>query len=273
VPRNDRPDWTKTICDSARGIGADGVVWLEKRTDTNRRGSAQPLPRFAWDFYNSDGSKAEMCGNAARCAGLFVQKKFSIDHFELLTGAGLLNVRARGKEFQVEMTKPGAVIQDRVLQRESGPTTAHPQWIFKPYDFVNSGVPHAVFFNEDLDWQNPKSWSRDSVWSEGARTIQNHRAFQPEGTNVTLASEVQAGTIRSATFERGVAAFTRACGTGAVAAALCYGAKTGLTDVEVLVPGGTLHVDLKQNLKENLNGNRPLLTGPAVWVADLTIPL
>src|SRR5688500_6834874 len=59
-----RANWVKEWCHRQEGLGADGMVFLEKDKDLD----------FAWDFYNSDGSRAEMCGNAARAVSLYASQ-------------------------------------------------------------------------------------------------------------------------------------------------------------------------------------------------------
>jgi diaminopimelate epimerase len=80
--------------------------------------------------------------------------------------------------------------------------------------FLNTGVPHAVVFVDDLE--------RQDVVGVG-REIRAHRAFQPEGTNVDFVSRSSGPAIEVRTYERGVEDETLACGTGAVASAIAHG--------------------------------------------------
>src|SRR5690349_20355926 len=78
------------LCDRHRGIGADGLMLLVPA----RTGKAD----WAWDFYNSDGSTGEMCGNGARCFARFVQKTVGVkDGFTFETGAGVITAKLHGE--------------------------------------------------------------------------------------------------------------------------------------------------------------------------------
>src|SRR5580693_4602388 len=82
-------DQVARICDRHRGVGADGLMLLVPATS----GKAD----WAWDFYNSDGSRAEMCGNGARCFARFVRRLTGGDgpiSFE--TRAGVITARFKG---------------------------------------------------------------------------------------------------------------------------------------------------------------------------------
>src|SRR6058998_2701304 len=87
------------LCDRHRGVGADGVMILV----SSRTGKAD----WAWDFYNSDGSTGEMCGNGARCFGRFVQKVAGLDRdFTFETEAGVITASFNGTLVTVDLTKP-----------------------------------------------------------------------------------------------------------------------------------------------------------------------
>src|SRR5262249_13907080 len=87
------------ICDRHFGIGADGVMVLVPSTS----GKAD----FAWEFYNSDGSTGEMCGNGARCFARFVQKQLNLGRdFTFETGAGIITARFNGEQVTVNLTEP-----------------------------------------------------------------------------------------------------------------------------------------------------------------------
>src|SRR5437773_10732966 len=74
------------ICDRHRGIGADGIMILIP--------SVSGKADCAWEFYNSDGSAGEMCGNGARCFARFVQKRTGLNRdFSFETGAGIINAK------------------------------------------------------------------------------------------------------------------------------------------------------------------------------------
>src|SRR5438105_2992962 len=87
------------ICDRHRGVGADGVILLNDCVS----GKAD----WAWEFYNSDGSSGEMCGNGSRCFGRFVQKQTgSARDFTFETGAGIIAAKFEGERVRVSLTHP-----------------------------------------------------------------------------------------------------------------------------------------------------------------------
>jgi diaminopimelate epimerase len=228
------------LCDPRVGIGADGFVIIEPPKSKSHD--------VRWDFYNSDGSKAEMCGNAARCAGLFLAKSVRHRPIRVQTGAGIVSVTPKS---ETEITVEMPLISDfaskqTVLLKQSS----------VGFDMVNTGVPHAVM--------NVPEFQLSAKEKDLSRELQTHEFFAPRSTNVTFYSPVRRGWIKTATFERGVFDFTKACGTGAIAAAYSYShSEPGVKKVRVDVPGGRLTVDLSEN--------RPLLIGPAEWIADFKL--
>src|SRR5690349_23796349 len=87
------------LCDRHRGIGADGLFLLVPNTS----GKAE----WSWEFYNSDGSTADMCGNGARCFARFVQSVAgSHDKTTFETGAGVISATFHGERVTVNLTTP-----------------------------------------------------------------------------------------------------------------------------------------------------------------------
>jgi diaminopimelate epimerase len=123
------------ICHRQRGVGADGLFLLVP----NATGKAQ----WSWEFYNSDGSTADMCGNGARCFARFVEKTAGANGkttFE--TGAGVITAAFQGERVTVNLTAPRDLrLGDKVITKD-GPIILHS---------LNTGVPHAVIFVPDAD--------------------------------------------------------------------------------------------------------------------------
>lgn len=228
-------DQAKALCNRQEGLGADGLIVLEQIM-------TKPL-RLRWHFFNADGSSAEMCGNAARCIGawaeihhpkdLFLQEAEDTQpsasqqyYIELETLAGLICLR---KSFirsgQAKSLEPEhwQVQMPAIEQKEipTGLSTFKEQ--FRSVHFINSGVPHLVLQVGD----------KNSIQSfeHLAKKIRADVAFASNGTNVTF-FYIEARSFSSdrpdhpcifvQTFERGVEGFTKACGTGVVAAAVAY---------------------------------------------------
>jgi diaminopimelate epimerase len=225
------------LCDRHRGIGADGIMLLVPA----RGGKAD----WAWDFYNSDGSVAEMCGNGARCFGRFVQKVTGANRaltFE--TVAGIITATFNGDRVTVNLTKPKDLRLNETVLLATGPATIHS---------LNTGVPHAVLFVPDAD--------KAMVMQLGSE-IRRHAHFAPRGTNVNFVQVLGPNHIRVRTFERGVEGETLACGTGVSASAMIAARVHKFTSpVKVQVQGGdTLEVSFKDSGAEF---DDVRLTGPA----------
>jgi diaminopimelate epimerase len=235
------------LCDRHAGIGADGLIVLKP--------CASGRADWAWDFFNSDGSNAEMCGNGARCFARFVQRLTGAKKgltFE--TRAGIVSAAFQGELVTVGLTPPKDLRLSQCISLSSGPTTVHS---------VDTGVPHAVLFVPDAD--------QAMVQSLGAE-IRRHPHFAPRGTNVNFVQLDGAKGIRVRTFERGVEGETLACGTGVTAAALIAGELHGLSSpVRVRVRGGDVLEVSFQKADGKFSDVR--LTGPADFVFDGKISL
>ncbi len=228
------------LCDRHRGIGADGVMILVP----SRTGKAD----WAWDFYNSDGSTGEMCGNGARCFARFVQKSVGLSRdFTFETEAGIITASFNGERVTVNLTKPMDLRLNEQVVLSTGGTTIHS---------LNTGVPHAVLYVPDAD--------KAMVMSLGPE-VRRHVHFGPRGTNVNFVQVLGPNHIRVRTFERGVEGETLACGTGVCASAMISARVHQFSSpVKVQVQGGdTLEVSFQQAGGEFDNVR---LSGPADFV-------
>lgn len=220
-------DMVRSICTKNP---ADGFIFLERIESTGNN-------EYLWHFYNKDGSDAEMCGNAARCVGLFISREMKNPKttFLLKTTAGsiLINTLGAGigNEFMFE-------IQMTPVKR-----LQHPQ-----YFYCDTGVPHVVIPISNMN--------RYPLMKNFCIEIREHQDFQPRGTNVTLIDTTIPEKISAVTYERGVEDFTQACGTGAMAAGFYLWEKMGRHQTKIFMPGGALEINL-----ENLS--QPRMTGPA----------
>jgi diaminopimelate epimerase len=200
---------------------------------------------WAWDFYNSDGSTGEMCGNGARCFARFVQRQTGLNgDFTFETGAGVISAQFQGERVTVSLTTPANLRIGDQLSLASGPATIHS---------INTGVPHAVLYVENAD---------QAMVLELGPEIRRHADFGPRGTNVNFVQVTGPNEIRVRTFERGVEGETLACGTGVTASALVSSRVHGFTSpVRVTVLSGDL---LEVGFSENGEGFKSVkLTGPA----------
>jgi len=225
------------LCDRHRGVGADGVLFLVP----SRSGKAD----WAWEFYNSDGSSGEMCGNGARCFARFVQQRTGISGgFTFETEAGIIMAGFQGDRITVNLTQPVDLRLNEELTLSTGSENIHS---------LNTGVPHAVLFVPDAD---------KAMVRELGPEIRRHPHFGAKGTNVNFVQVLGPNHIRVRTFERGVEGETLACGTGVTAAALIASRVQKFNSpVQVQVQGGDqLEVSFSQT---NGRFNDVRLTGPA----------
>jgi diaminopimelate epimerase len=240
-----RSELSKKLCKRGQSVGADGLVIIEP---------ARSGAHFSWDFYNSDGSKAEMCGNAARCAAsLMFQKGYVPTKMQIETDAGIIDAEYMpDRSIKVLMASDSFEIEKKTVTL--GAVTLEGS-------FINTGVPHFVL-NRKID--------TTTEMKAISTTIRAHRVFGASGTNVTQFEELEPRKIKSISYERGVEDFTLACGTGTVAAALVYAKSTGQKldkEIEVVVPGGSLFVSLDEKTQ------RPALRGPAkiIYIGHLNL--
>ncbi len=194
VPLAEQSEFARLISRRRFSLGADGVIFLEDCEEAD----------FRWQFYNSDGSTAEMCGNGSRCAARFAYRHgITGKKMTFSTLAGIVEAEIGEQENIVKVKLPDPFDFRVGLSIELDKQEY-------PVFYVNSGVPHAVIFIND-DQIPVKSWGRK---------IRYHEMFQPSGTNVNFVYVKNDNTIRVRTYERGVEDETMACGTGNIASAL-----------------------------------------------------
>jgi len=246
LPRELMAEWARKICPRAFGVGADGLFFVEL-----------PAPGVAadyvWHFYNADGSRAEMCGNASRCVGrLAYALGLGGERHVLGSDAGpiAIAVDAEAGLVKVQLTEPKDLALDARLSVQGKDTVVH---------FVNTGVPHAVILVDkaaDVD-----------VASVG-RAVRFHAHFAPAGTNVNFVQILDRRRTQVRTYERGVEAETYACGTGVSAVQVVLSA-LGLADDELAntTTGGEV-------LTTSLEGGRVYLKGAAelTFTGELNVP-
>jgi diaminopimelate epimerase len=236
------PEQIVRICHRHRGIGADGILMLVPCIS----GKAD----WAWDFYNSDGSAADMCGNGARCFTRFVQKVTGTKTgFTFETGAGVITAAVTDDRVTVSLTQPKDLKLEQKVPLSVGTQAIHS---------LNTGVPHAVLFVENAD---------QAMVLQLGQEIRFHSHFAPKGTNVNFVQSLGRGNIRVRTYERGVEGETLACGTGVTASALISARLHQFeSPVKVQVQNGdTLEVSFKQT---DAGFSDVRLTGPADFVFE-----
>lgn len=236
------PGQIAALCHRRFGIGADGVLLLEAP-------EAPATQDARMVYFNADGSRAEMCGNGARCFTAFALEHGvgTPDKVRFLTDAGLISAQVRGDQITIQMTAPHDLRLHQPVPLKAGSTEVH---------HINTGVPHAVRFVDDV--------TKIDIRPEGSE-LRFHAAFKPKGANANFAQIEPDGLVVIRTYERGVEDETLACGTGVTAvgilAHLVHGTKL---PVRLRVASGDV---LTVNFaRHGDNINDVTLTGPAKTV-------
>ncbi len=228
------------LCDRHRGVGADGLIAVEPP-----QGDAD----FRMRYYNADGGEAEMCGNGARCFARFASRvSGQTGEVKFETMAGVISAKLHHGLVELAMSVPKDLAPGTKLPVKEGKLTVH---------FVDTGVPHAVVFVDDL--------AAVDVVGQGS-ALRYHEHFKPKGTNANFVAK-RGSDIAIRTYERGVEGETLACGTGVVAAALILNqVEEVASPIGVWVQGGDR---LEVGFERDGRGYRKVtLTGPADFVFD-----
>ncbi|MBU1142214.1 MAG: diaminopimelate epimerase [Firmicutes bacterium] len=232
-----------SICDRHFGIGADGLIFP----------SESKIADIKFNYYNSDGSIAPMCGNGMRCFveylldnNMIKETKFAVE-----TLAGIIQVEKNIKTglIKINLGKPVFSLEE--------PDVATPIRVFEEYALsmhgemikfytINMGTLHTVVYKT----------SEMNIDKIGPELSKN--SFFPKHTNVNFIEVIDSNTQKVTTFERG-AGWTLSCGTGTAASAVVSNQLGLVRDVvRSIVPGGELNVYVKEDI---------YLEGPAVKIA------
>lgn len=209
------------VCRRGLSVGADGVILIEPSTKAD----------YKWHYLNADGGEVEMCGNGSRCVARFAYlNKIASAKHTIETLAGIVQAEVIGDRVRVRLPDPTDLRLDLKIEIDGKSYTGH---------FANTGVPHVVYFVDDVD-------AVDVIGL--GRATRHHSLFAPRGANANFISVTDRQNLKIRTYERGVEDETLACGTGAIAAALITTAlqKTA-PPVSLLTRGGIrLGVDFTQ---------------------------
>jgi diaminopimelate epimerase len=221
-------DAVRALCDRHAGVGADGVLVL---LPPDEPGFVARLRIF-----NPDGSEAELSGNGAREAIMYLHRRgwTTATQFSIQTVAG-----------EIRPT----ILDDRTCRVDMGRARLGIEGEVEGFRFqqVFVGNPQCairVETRDDLD--------RLDLQAIGP-PIEHHELFAPARTNVSWWTEVEDGVIRARIFERGVGE-TMSSGTGATGAAIASVLRGGDSPVKVMLDGGELTVDVGEDLHVDLTG-------------------
>lgn len=244
----------RAVADRRTGVGCDQLIVLEPPAN----GAADVFMRIR----NADGGEVEACGNASRCVAALIMEETGRDRCTVETQAGLLRAAAlRTGEIAVDMGELRTAWRDIPLARQMD--TLHLDLACGPLRdpvAVNIGNPHAVFFVADV--------AAIDLATLGPQL--EHDPLFPERANIGVAQLVGPDRLRVRVWERGVG-LTRACGTGACAAAAAAH-RRGLTGrkVEVRLDGGPLAVEWREDGHMVMTG--PVATSFTGVFADSLLP-
>jgi diaminopimelate epimerase len=203
----DPADWTPArvaqLCDRRTGVGGDGLVILSPETPDSVR----------MIYWNSDGSRAAMCGNAALCSARLAAFLELVEPGEmcLLTDAGVVQARSMPDSDRAEIRLPDFELAAALPDFERAPGE---RWMA----FATVGVPHLVIGVDDIE--------NIDLLGRG-RTLRYDARLGAAGANVNFVAEPArpGAPWRIRTYERGVEGETLACGTGTVASGVAVAAR------------------------------------------------
>ncbi|MEJ3743501.1 diaminopimelate epimerase [Actinomycetes bacterium KLBMP 9797] len=230
------PSLVAALCDRRRGIGGDGVLRVVRHQGDG--------PRWFMDYWNADGSLAEMCGNGVRVFARYLASAgLAAGTVPIMTRAGVVRAVIGDETIAVDMPTP----------KVYGASVASVGGLNLAGAAVDVGNPHLVCTLPDsvplasLDLTRPPAVDPDAF---------------PSGVNVEFVHTIAPGHVAMRVYERG-STETLSCGTGACAVAAVVSSSAGVVLVDV--PGGQLTV--------TFSGGDCVLAGPAVLVAEGTVAL
>ena len=219
--RGQNLDFSALAVALCKKTGADGFMAIDHSDSAD----------FRLHFYNSDGTRGEMCGNGARCICRYAYELGIVgEKMTVQTDAGIVTgQRVTEQIYRVGLNLPSVVDLRRL------PNAAY-------VELGDPGVPHSVTEIPGLTWQ-----MRDELRSF-ARDMRYNKAF-PKGANANLYTWLDESTIRILTFERGVEDYTLACGTGSASTAVVLWkmGKVPTNQLTVKNPGGDLKITIEHN--------------------------
>lgn len=215
----------RKLCERHLSIGADGLMAVARSDRAD----------FKMEFFNSDGSAGEMCGNGARCICRYgYEMGLSGEVQTVETASGIVTgQRIDKRQYRIRLTDPTVVKPDYAVELDGV------RYECGYVELGNPGLPHAVIPMPGLRETEPRQLF------ELARALRFHPAF-PKGANVNFYEPVGENHVFERTYERGVEDFTYACGTGTASVALILTLKgfSGGRGFTADMAGGRLTVDV-----------------------------
>lgn len=221
------------LCDRRFGIGADGLILLQKDDSSD----------FRMIYHNADGAEGSLCGNGGRCAVKFAFDLGFIKNTTCFIAVDGLHQAVVLKNGDIKLQMASI----KGIEQRNGQA------------FCDTGSPHVVTYVSDLD--------RFDVFKEGSAIRNNEYWLSHGGTNVNFVEVLDDNNIKVRTFERGVEAETYSCGTGVTAAALvCNTDNKANSPLSISTLGGLLKVHFIVEEKDSFSNI--WLEGPAKKVFE-----
>ncbi|HUR86574.1 MAG TPA: diaminopimelate epimerase [Solirubrobacteraceae bacterium] len=235
------PERIRRICDVHTGVGSDGILLL----------SEPDAPGFVarLRIFNPDGSEAELSGNGAREAVMYLRHRgwTDADRFSIQTAAGEIRPQITGAtSCTLDMGRARTSSGDFPSGGADGAGTVEAGGRSWRFQHVQVGNPQCAIHHADVA-------ELDALNLPAIGPEIEHSALFPNRTNVSWFAELQPGVIRARIFERGVGE-TMSSGTGASGAAVAYALRGGDSPVTVSLDGGELVVEVEEDLHINLSG-------------------
>ncbi len=244
-------DQIVSLCDRRYGVGADGLMLLERSDRCD----------FRMVYYNSDGSGGMMCGNGGRCIVAFAadmgMKHFDFEAADGLHAAQILADDGVVKTVRLKMKDVSGIIRYESFRDVHFPSEGY---------LLDTGTRHFVHFVDDVDGHDVVGEGRAVRWAE---------ELGPVGANVNFVGEAL-GAVKVRTYEKGVEDETFACGTGIVASCIAS-YNVGITPHEVYEDGRVLYEVMAKRDALSVDfipdagavATDVWLTGPAAFVAEI----
>ena len=249
IDSNGYSEFAKVVCHRKFSVGADGILVVKNSDNAD----------VEMVYYNSDGSRAAMCGNGLRCFVKFVYDNNIVrkEEFDVYTLDGIKKIKINLKDneidsIKVNMGKGSFIPKDiPVVTNKDIFINERVQILDKEFyiSSINMGVPHTVILVDELNLEEVR---------KDGREIEKYKIF-PEGTNVNFVKVVDKNNITVNTWERGCG-YTLGCGTGMTASAVTcnYLDKVGKS-VNVTSQGGSVKIDIEDFV---------YMTGPSVKICE-----
>lgn len=224
VKEMDFPAIAQKLCDRKKGIGADGIIFMDEDSTCD----------IKMNFYNSDGSRGEMCGNGVRCLARFAYHVLNLPKLNILTDAGIVKTeRIDEKKYKILLNNPS--IEDHNC-------TLNYKGINYTGSYIELGEPGIPHFCLEFDFETV---NRDELY-KFAEFLRHNSRFS-KGANINFFKLTGKNSIDELTYERGVEDFTLSCGTGTgcVAVSLFKNKLINSNTLNAKTPGGDLTIELE----------------------------